>query len=479
MTESKPVLLIAEDDLGLQSQLRWHFEAYEVVVAPDRKHAVAAVRMHEPAVVLQDLGLPPDEEGVEEGFATIQETLRIAPNTKIIVVTGYHDYENALRAVALGAYDFYQKPVNTDTLDLIVQRAYQMWSLEQENLRLQQNTQSPLPGVIASDERMASVCKIVERLAPTDVTCLVLGESGTGKEVIARAIHNLSERKDKRFVAINCAAVPENLMESELFGYEKGAFTGASQRRVGRFEQADGGTLFLDEIGDMPPEAQTRLLRVLADGEFYRVGGHTPVKANVRIIAATHQNLEQLVAENRFREDLFHRLNVIRIHLPKLADRREDIPQLIQHFFRAAAKELDMEPKVLAPDVEDYMQQLPWHGNVRQLQNTCRWLTVMASGREVHMDDLPAELKDQPVTTETSAPTHTNWQQQLRQWIDRELAAGKHHILHTAVPDFERTVIEAALSHTKGRKKDAAELLGWGRNTLTRKLKELDMGGED
>jgi two-component system nitrogen regulation response regulator GlnG len=284
------------------------------------------------------------------------------------------------------------------------------------------------------------------------------------------------------------AAIPHDLIESELFGHEKGAFTGATQRREGRFQQADGGTLFLDEIGDMPPEAQTRLLRVLANGEFYLVGGHTPSKVDVRIIAATHQNLEKLVAENRFREDLFHRLNVIRIHLPTLADRREDIPRLMQHFLQHAAKELETEPKTLSAEVENYLTTLPWEGNVRQLENICRWLTVMASGREVHLEDLPQELVENPVDKNSLSSTSLNsslnstldstWEQQLRYWADNELANGKNDILKMAVPTFERALIETALSHTNGRKKDAAELLGWGRNTLTRKLKELGMGDE-
>jgi len=266
------------------------------------------------------------------------------------------------------------------------------------------------------------------------------------------------------------AAIPHDLIESELFGHEKGSFTGAAQRREGRFEQADGGTLFLDEIGDMPPEAQTRLLRVLADGEFYRVGGHTAIKVDVRIIAATHQNLEELVAENRFREDLYHRLNVIRVHLPKLSDRREDIPQLMTHFFHLAAKELEMEPKILSNEVQDVFLNLPWPGNVRQLENMCRWLTVMAAGREVLLSDLPTELKGDSV-----ARVHSNqgeWHQMLRSWGESELKSGRQNILDEAVPAFERAMIETALAHTSGRKKDAALLLGWGRNTLTRKLQE-------
>jgi two-component system nitrogen regulation response regulator GlnG len=277
-------------------------------------------------------------------------------------------------------------------------------------------------------------------------------------------------------VKVNCAAMVEDLLLSELFGHEKGAFTGANQQRQGRFEQADGGSLFLDEIGDMPPETQTRLLRVLADGEFYRVGGHTPVKVDVRIIAATHQNLEKLVQEHKFREDLFHRLNVIRIHIPKLADRREDIPKLMGYFFKKAAEELAVEPKLLLAETESFLTKLDWPGNVRQLENTCRWITVMASGREVHVNDLPPELLSQSREAVTGGG---EWQDNLRRWADQELGLGKHDLLDTAVPIFERIMIEIALKHTSGRRRDAALLLGWGRNTLTRKIKELGMGDDD
>lgn len=293
--------------------------------------------------------------------------------------------------------------------------------------------------------------------------------------VTQRALHRHSPRRDGPFIALNMAAIPRDLIESELFGHEKGAFTGAASLRQGRFQQADGGTLFLDEIGDMPAETQTRLLRVLADGEFYRVGGHTPIKVDVRIIAATHQNLEHLVEENRFREDLFHRLNVIRIHLPKLADRREDIPKLAQHFFHKAAGELNVEPKMLTAEAEAYLSGLSWPGNVRQLENTCRWITVMASGREVHVQDLPPEM----VSRKDSQAPSGDWEKALRHWADQCLAAGQHDILSRAVPTFERALIETALKHTAGRKRDAANLLGWGRNTLTRKLKELGMADAD
>jgi two-component system nitrogen regulation response regulator GlnG len=310
-------------------------------------------------------------------------------------------------------------------------------------------------------------------LSNSNITVLINGESGTGKELVAQALHKHSPRRNNKFIALNMAAIPNDLIESELFGHEKGAFTGAGERRAGRFEQSDGGTLFLDEIGDMPPEAQTRLLRVLADGEFYRVGGHTAVKVDVRIITATHQNLESLVGENRFREDLFHRLNVIRVHLPRLSDRREDIPQLMQHFFHRASKELDMEPKLLSQEAEDFLFNLPWPGNVRQLENICRWLTVMAAGREVLLSDLPPELRAEEADKEVRS--QGDWQHMLRRWTERELKAGRQEVLSQVVPEFERTMIETALAHTGGRKKDAAQLLGWGRNTLTRKLQEYSM----
>ena len=277
------------------------------------------------------------------------------------------------------------------------------------------------------------------------------------------------------------AAIPRDLMESELFGHEKGAFTGAGSQRRGRFEQANGGTLFLDEIGDMPAETQTRLLRVLADGEFYRVGGHTSVKVDVRIIAATHQDLEKLVQAHKFREDLFHRLNVIRIHIPRLAERREDIHMLAKHFFKQAATELNVEPKRLRPEAEEYITKLPWPGNVRQLENTCRWLTVMASGRDIHINDLPPEMLEQPAKDAETAPgvPSVHWQDNLCHWADQELLLGRDRLLDRAVPQFERIMIEAALNYTQGRRRDASNLLGWGRNTLTRKIKELGMGGDD
>ena len=326
--------------------------------------------------------------------------------------------------------------------------------------------------LVGTSRAVQHVREMMQQVADTEASVLILGESGTGKEVVARNLHYHSKRRQAPFVPVNCGAIPAELLESELFGHEKGAFTGAITARAGRFELAEGGTLFLDEIGDMPADTQTRLLRVLADGEFYRVGGHTPVRVDVRIIAATHQDLEALVQAGKFREDLFHRLNVIRIHIPRLADRREDIPALAQHFLAAAAEELAVETKLLKNETATFLQQLPWPGNVRQLENTCRWITVMASGREVHIGDLPPELLSLPADAQ---PAH-NWEQALRSWADQALTLGQSNLLETTVPAFERIMIETALKHTAGRRRDAALLLGWGRNTLTRKIKELGMG---
>ena len=341
---------------------------------------------------------------------------------------------------------------------------------------------------------MQEVFRAIGRLSQSHITVLINGESGTGKELVAHALHKHSPRRAKPFIALNMAAIPKDLIETELFGHEKGAFTGANTQHQGRFEQANGGTLFLDEIGDMPFETQTRLLRVLADGEFYRVGGHVPVKVDVRIVAATHQDLEKLVNEGRFREDLYHRLNVIRIHIPKLAHRSEDIPMLAQHFLARAGKELGVSPKILRSETTDYMQQLPWPGNVRQLENTCRWLTVMITGREVYPEDLPAELKQVPLQKSNNDPTASvattspaivdriavhHWNELLGQWAIQKLKNGEMKLLDIATPMFEKTLINAALQQTRGRKRHAAELLGWGRNTLTRKLKELGMDSAD
>jgi two-component system nitrogen regulation response regulator GlnG len=318
---------------------------------------------------------------------------------------------------------------------------------------------------------MQEVFRAIGRLSGSHLSVLINGESGTGKELVARALHNHSPRADKSFIALNIAAIPSELLESELFGHEKGAFTGATHQRKGRFEQANEGTLFLDEIGDMPPGLQTRLLRVLQDGKFYRVGGHEQVETNVRIIAATNQDLESRVKDGKFREDLFHRLNVIRIHLPPLRERREDIPALAGYFLKKSAIELGVEAKQLAPAAEEFLSRLPWPGNVRQLENTCRWLTVMAPGQTVRVEDLPPEL----LTADTGSAHGADWEDQLKNTVEQRLARGEDEIFKGINDSFERILIEAALKHAGGRKQDAAKKLGWGRNTLTRKLKDLDL----
>jgi len=423
-----------------------------------------------PDVVISDIRMPG-----ADGFKLLQRFQAERPALPIIIMTAHSDLDSAVAAYQGGAFEYLPKPFDVDEAVAVTRRALVHASEQQRESRVELENAVGGREIIGEAPAMQEVFRAIGRLSHSNITVLINGESGTGKELVAQALHNHSPRKNKPFIALNMAAIPKDLMESELFGHEKGAFTGASAQRAGRFEQADGGTLFLDEIGDMPAETQTRLLRVLADGEFYRVGGHTPVKVDVRIIAATHQDLERLVEQHKFREDLFHRLNVIRIHIPRLADRREDIPRLVRHFFNAAAKDLGVEPKILTRETEQYLSGLDWPGNVRQLENTCRWITVMASGREVHVEDLPQELHQQAAAGE--APR--DWQKALRLWADQALATGRREILSEAVPAFERALIEIALKHTAGRKRDAAELLGWGRNTLTRKLKELGMNGEE
>ncbi|MDD0845225.1 nitrogen regulation protein NR(I) [Pseudomonas sp. Gutcm_11s] len=425
----------------------------------------------QPDVIISDIRMPG-----ASGLDLLARIRDMYPRLPVIIMTAHSDLDSAVASYQGGAFEYLPKPFDVDEAVSLVKRAFQH-AQEQQGLEAPAAL-SRTPEIIGEAPAMQEVFRAIGRLSHSNITVLINGESGTGKELVAHALHRHSPRAASPFIALNMAAIPKDLMESELFGHEKGAFTGAANQRRGRFEQADGGTLFLDEIGDMPADTQTRLLRVLADGEFYRVGGHTPVKVDVRIIAATHQNLESLVQAGKFREDLFHRLNVIRIHIPRMSDRREDIPTLARHFLGRAAQELAVEPKLLKSETEDYLKHLPWPGNVRQLENTCRWITVMASGREVHIDDLPPELLTQP---QENAPA-TNWEQGLRQWADQALARGQSSLLDSAVPAFERIMIETALKHTAGRRRDAAVLLGWGRNTLTRKIKELGMkvdGGDD
>ncbi|HHQ2834168.1 TPA: two-component system response regulator NtrC [Pseudomonas aeruginosa] len=465
MSRSETVWIVDDD-----RSIRWVLEkalqqeGMTTVSFDSADSVIGRLGRQQPDVIISDIRMPG-----ASGLDLLAQIRELHPRLPVIIMTAHSDLDSAVASYQGGAFEYLPKPFDVDEAVSLVKRAHQH-AQEQQGLELPAN-QARTPEIIGEAPAMQEVFRAIGRLSHSNITVLINGESGTGKELVAHALHRHSPRAASPFIALNMAAIPKDLMESELFGHEKGAFTGAAAQRRGRFEQADGGTLFLDEIGDMPADTQTRLLRVLADGEFYRVGGHTPVKVDVRIIAATHQNLESLVRDGKFREDLFHRLNVIRIHIPRLADRREDIPALARHFLSRAAQELAVEPKLLKAETEEYLKNLGWPGNVRQLENTCRWITVMASGREVHIDDLPPELLTQP---QDSAPA-ANWEQALRQWADQALGRGQSNLLDSAVPAFERIMIETALKHTAGRRRDAAVLLGWGRNTLTRKIKELGM----
>lgn len=465
MSRSETVWIVDDD-----RSIRWVLEkalqqeGMTTVSFDSADSVMSRLGRQQPDVIISDIRMPG-----ASGLDLLAQIRELHPRLPVIIMTAHSDLDSAVASYQGGAFEYLPKPFDVDEAVSLVKRANQH-AQEQQGLEAPAN-QTRTPEIIGEAPAMQEVFRAIGRLSHSNITVLINGESGTGKELVAHALHRHSPRAASPFIALNMAAIPKDLMESELFGHEKGAFTGAANQRRGRFEQADGGTLFLDEIGDMPADTQTRLLRVLADGEFYRVGGHTPVKVDVRIIAATHQNLENLVREGKFREDLFHRLNVIRIHIPRLADRREDIPALARHFLARAAQELAVEPKLLKQETEDYLKNLGWPGNVRQLENTCRWITVMASGREVHIDDLPPELLTQP---QDSVPA-ANWEQALRHWADQALGRGQSNLLDTAVPAFERIMIETALKHTAGRRRDAAVLLGWGRNTLTRKIKELGM----
>ncbi len=460
---------IAEDDRSLRWVMEKALERDGIGVRSFETgdQLLQALKMAQPEIIISDIRMP----GID-GLELLKEIHGNHSHIPVIITTAHSDLDSAVAAYQGGAFEYLPKPFDLEELVDVARRGLS-FAHENRSESLPPAQLGQVKEIIGEAPAMQEVFRAIGRLSNSNITVLINGESGTGKELVAQALHKHSPRRNNKFIALNMAAIPNDLIESELFGHEKGAFTGAGERRAGRFEQSDGGTLFLDEIGDMPPEAQTRLLRVLADGEFYRVGGHTAVKVDVRIITATHQDLESLVGENRFREDLFHRLNVIRVHLPRLSDRREDIPQLMQHFFHRASKELDMEPKILSQEAEDFLFNLPWPGNVRQLENICRWLTVMAAGREVLLSDLPPELRAEEADKEVRS--QGDWQHMLRRWTERELKAGRQEVLSQVVPEFERTMIETALAHTGGRKKDAAQLLGWGRNTLTRKLQEYSM----
>lgn len=464
-----PLVWIIDDDRSIRWVLEKALqkEQFSIRVFENSEGVIEQLARQTPDAIISDIRMP----GID-GLELLAKIHSQQPDLPVIIMTAHSDLDSAVTSYQSGAFEYLPKPFDLNDAVALTKRAI-AHSQEQRARLGQTNTElsSENTEIIGEAPAMQEVFRAIGRLSQSNITVLINGESGTGKELVAKALHQHSPRTHQPFIALNMAAIPKDLIESELFGHEKGSFTGAGGQRTGRFEQADGGTLFLDEIGDMPAETQTRLLRVLADSEFYRVGGTRPVKVNVRIIAATHQNLEQLVQTGSFREDLYHRLNVIRVHIPKLSHRREDIPKLSHYFLTKAADELAVETKILREDTEAYLSAMPWPGNVRQLENTCRWLTVMASGREVHISDLPPELLD---LEDPPVESHS-WQEGLRNWADNELNKGKNAILDQAVPQFERIMIETALSHTGGRRRDASLRLGWGRNTLTRKIKELGM----
>jgi two-component system nitrogen regulation response regulator GlnG len=458
---------VIDDDRSIRWVLQKTLEKADMDVTcfESAERVLSYLASEQPDVVVSDIRMP----GMD-GLELLELLHTRYPDMPVIIMTAHSDLESAVSAYHGGAFEYLPKPFDVDEAVQQIRRACRQQVSADETPSIDNLDQEKV--IIGEAPAMQEVFRAIGRLARSNITVLINGESGTGKELVAHALHRHSTRSTGPFIALNMAAIPKDLMESELFGHERGAFTGAQTRRTGRFEQADGGTLFLDEIGDMPAELQTRLLRVLADGEFYRVGGHEPVKVDVRIIAATHQHLEGLVKSGNFREDLFHRLNVIRIHIPALRQRQEDIPLLMRHFLKVAAEELAVETKLLLPETEVYLSELEWPGNVRQLENTARWLTVMASGQEIHIDDLPTELKER---SEIQPAFHQDWRQQLRAWARKRLQEGGEGILNEAEPDFETAMIEVALEHTAGRRQDAARLLGWGRNTLTRKIKELGL----
>lgn len=439
MSGGKPIILLVEDDTGMQKQIKWSLDAYEVLTASDQESAIGLLRRHEPPLVLLDLGLPPDPDGATEGLATLQQILTLSPSTKVIVITGNLDRGNAVKAIGMGAYDFFQKPFEPEVLSILIGRALHVHALEAENRRLSQTVQSPLAGLITADESMLKVCRTIEKIAPTDVTVLLLGESGTGKEILARAVHALSPRVDRRFVAINCAAIPENLLESELFGYEKGAFTGAAKQTIGKIEYADQGTLFLDEIGDLPLPLQAKLLRFLQERVIERLGGRAEIPVDVRVVCATHQNLHNMIKDGRFREDLYYRLSEITISIPPLRDRPGDPVLLAQAFLERVAREHNRALKGLSPDALEALESYGWPGNVREMENLIKRAAIMADGPLINASDLGLSAKQGE-----TIPFN------LRQVRD----------------EAERRAVTRALSRTQHNVAQTAELLGISRPTL-------------
>jgi two-component system nitrogen regulation response regulator GlnG len=430
------------------------------------RNLLQALEHQQPEVIISDIRMPQID-----GMSLLETITTSHPNIPVIIITAHSDLDSAVNAYQGGAFEYLPKPFDIDEATTLTKRALSH-AREQNDAKLKPDNSAAAVGIIGEAPAMQEVFRAIGRLSRSSISVLINGESGTGKELVAHALHMHSPRVNAPFIPLNMAAIPKELIETELFGHEKGAFTGANTIRQGRFEQAHTGTLFLDEIGDMPLDIQTRLLRVLADGQFYRIGGHSPIKVDVRIIAATHQNLELRVKQNEFREDLFHRLNVIKIQLPSLRERKEDIKQLASHFLKRAADELSIDPKSLGKETAKYLENCDWPGNVRQLENMCRYLTVMASSQEILLDDLPEELTNKVAVSDNSGST---WQHALSTWMDEQLSAGMNDILAQVTPEFEKIVLQRALAHTQGHKQEAAKKLGWGRNTLTRKLKELDL----
>ena len=451
---------IVDDDESIRWVLEKGFseKGIEVTSFSSANDVLKKLEIETPNVILTDIRMPGTS-----GIALLDQIQKNRPEIRVIVMTAHSDLESAVNSYEHGAWEYLPKPFDINEALRMVERA-----LKSDESYLENQENEVKAKIVGEAPAMQEVFRAIGKLSSSNSTVLLVGESGTGKELVARAIFEHSSRKDNPFIALNMADIPKELLEAELFGHERGAFTGADEKRIGRFEQANEGTLFLDEVGDMPLETQTRLLRVLSNGEFYRVGGREPVKVNVRIIAATHQDLENNLKEKTFREDLFHRLNVIKLSLPKLNERKEDIPALSKHFLKISSEDLeDTETKYLSKEVEEYFLTLSWPGNVRQLENICRWITVMSPSREVRLEDLPNDLFVETMNNEK------DWTNTLKKWVEEKLVQGETEILNTALPAFEKTLIEAALSRTMGKKKEAAKLLGWGRNTLTRKIKEI------
>jgi two-component system nitrogen regulation response regulator GlnG len=459
----KPVWII-DDDRSIRWVLEKALEREKIAFTSfaSANEALAMLNHETPQIVISDIRMPG-----HSGLDLLHRLRDNFPNLPVIIMTAYSDLESAVSAFQGGAFEYLPKPFDIDHAVALVRRALEQ--SQRKNMPAEEYT--IVPDILGQAPSMQEVFRAIGRLAQSHATVLINGESGTGKELVAHALHRHSPRSEQPFIAINTAAIPKDLLESELFGHERGAFTGAAATRRGRFEQAEGGTLFLDEIGDMPPELQTRLLRVLSDGNYYRVGGHQPIKANVRIIAATHQNLEERVKQGLFREDLFHRLNVIRLRLPPLRERREDIPLLAKYFLQKSARELNVEAKAISESALNFLAAQEFPGNVRQLENLCHWLTVMTPTQQIEIADLPQEWRE----STAHATSDADWRSALKQQVALALQRGDHNILENLSQQFEGTLISQALQHTGGRRIEAATLLGMGRNTLTRKIQELGL----